>query len=121
MLPCGSKEERSRSMSSADDQELAYERAVRTARQEPTMRHVVEQGFLHEDPLDAFNAFRSSEHWARVLWLMHLRGVTPRSRVMDFGGGRGLIAAALAQAGYDVLLCEINPSDVCGTGAADIL
>jgi 2-polyprenyl-3-methyl-5-hydroxy-6-metoxy-1,4-benzoquinol methylase len=105
----------------SDDQSMRYEIAVATARREPSMRHIVEEGFLQEDPAEAFDAFRASEHWGRVLWLLRLSLVAPGSRIVDFGGGRGLIAAALAQEGYDVVLCEINPSDVCGTGAAEVL
>ena len=37
--------------------------------------------------------------------------------MVDFGGGRGLVAAALATEGYRVTLCEPNPSPVCGHGA----
>jgi len=82
------------------------------------MREIVERAFLHEDPVEAYRAFWASEDWARVRRLLGARGVRGAARVIDFGGGRGLLSAALAQSGYDVVLCEINRSDVCGTGAA---
>lgn len=105
-------------MSGLAGQELAYERAVEGARRDPALRAVVEETFLHEDPAAALSAFRASEHWARVLRLLERCGVAPGARVLDFGGGRGLVAAALSLAGYRAVLCEINPSEVCGAGAA---
>jgi len=104
--------------SSQDEQNLAYERAVRAARAKPELRELVERSFLQEDPVEAYRAFLRSEDWARVHRLLRARGAPRAARVIDFGGGRGHLSAALAHSGYDVVLCEINPSEVCGTGAA---
>jgi SAM-dependent methyltransferase len=108
-------------MTVADDQSVAYERAVAAARRDPALRRSIEEAFLHEDPLEALGAFRASEHWARVRRLLSYLGVPPRSAVLDFGGGRALIAASLALDGYRATLCEINTSPVCGTEAAAAL
>jgi len=104
-----------------EDQELAYERAVIALQADPAMREIAEEAFLHDDVDEAFHAFIASEHWARVKALLASYGVAPPGRVMDFGGGRGLMAAALAAEGYSTVLCEINSSDVCGTAAASRL
>lgn len=48
-------------------------------------------------------------------------GVPAGGAILDFGGGRGLVAACLARDEYRVTLCEINPSLICGTGAAATL
>jgi len=101
-----------------DTQDVAYERAVATARADPAMRGLVERAFLHADASQALAAFRASEDYARVRRLLGEAGVEPPARVLDFGGGRGLLAAALAADGFQAALCEPNPSDVCGTGAA---
>lgn len=105
-------------MPAARDQNLAYERAVTSARSDPALRRFVEDAFLHEDPHAALRAFRASEHWARIRRLLNEMGVSDGARVLDFGGGRGLVAASLALDGYESVLCEVNPSPVCGTGAA---
>lgn len=105
----------------AIDQDQAYERAVREARADPALRLVVERAFLHERSDEAFAAFVRSEDWARARRLLRAQSVKPPGRVLDFGGGRGLMTAALARDGYDATLCEMNPSLVCGTGAAAAL
>jgi len=100
------------------DQDLAYEAAVLAARSDPALAGTILESFLDADDLAALTRFRASEHWARILRLLGRQGVEPPARVMDFGGGRGLVAASLASEGYRVVLCEPNPSEVCGTGAA---
>jgi SAM-dependent methyltransferase len=100
------------------DQDLAYEEAVLAARSDPKLAGTILESFLDEDDLAALARFRESEHWSRIVRLLGRQGVEPPARVMDFGGGRGLVAAALASEGYRVVLCEPNPSEVCGTGAA---
>ena len=99
-------------------QDLAYERAVLSARADPRMARVVEEAFLHESPAAALEAFRSSEHGERPLRHLERLGIRPPARILDLGGGRGILSAALAEAGYRVTLCEPNPSYVCGTTAA---
>jgi SAM-dependent methyltransferase len=100
------------------DQDLAYEGAVLAARADPTLTDTILESFLDEDDLAALIRFRGSEHWARIARLLDRQHVEPPARVMDFGGGRGLVAASLATEGYQVVLCEPNPSEVCGHGAA---
>jgi SAM-dependent methyltransferase len=105
-------------MKPLDDQNLAYERAVAEARDDPSMRHVIQEAFLHEDARAALNAFVASEHAARVRRLLREAKVKPGARVLELGGGRGLMSALLSREGFDVVLCEPNPSHVCGAGAA---
>ena len=101
-----------------DPQDRAYEGAVRAIWADPAMDEVVRSSFLHEDLEEALAAFLASEHWARVRRLLDECGVKPGSRVLDFGGGRGMISAALATEGFSATLCEPNPSEIVGTGAA---
>ena len=101
-----------------DPQDRAYEGAVRAIWADPAMDAVVRSSFLHEDLEEALAAFLASEHWARVRRLLDECGVKPGSRVLDFGGGRGMISAALATDGFAATLCEPNPSEIVGTGAA---
>lgn len=108
-------------MNIAADQDAAYEAAVRAVQTDPDYRDLLERAFLHADLGEALEAFEASEDWARVRRLIARMGVPAGARVLDFGGGRGLLAAALAHAGYDVVLCEPNPSEVCGAGAASRL
>jgi len=103
------------------DQDRAYERAVLAARGEPALRRVVMDSFLQKDVTEALDAFRASEHFARIRRLLRTSGVTPGGRVLDFGGGRGLVAAALSAEGYTATLWEPNRSPVCGSGAAERL
>jgi SAM-dependent methyltransferase len=105
----------------AQDQDLAYERAVLEARKNPALRDAVESAFLEEDSVLALKRFRASEHAARVKRLLRDAQVKPGSRVLDLGGGRGLLSAALSIEGFRITLCEPNPSAVCGTGAAEAL
>jgi SAM-dependent methyltransferase len=100
------------------DQDLAYEEAVLAARSDPKLAATILESFLDEDDHVALARFLASEHWSRIARLLGRQGVEPPARVMDFGGGRGLVAASLATEGYRVVLCEPNPSEVCGTGAA---
>lgn len=88
------------------------------ARTDPDLADTVADSFLDEDDLAAFYRFQESEHWARIRRLLDRQGIEPPARVIDFGGGRGLVAASLAAAGYRAMLCEPNPSQVCGHGAA---
>lgn len=100
------------------NQDLAYERAILEARKDPALRGEVASAFLEEDAAAALESFRASEHWARVRRLLRDERVEPESRILDFGGGRGLLSAALSLDGHRTTLCEPNPSSVCGTGAA---
>lgn len=101
-----------------DAQDAAYEQAVLSARADPEMRDVVLDSFLQEDLAEALDSFMASEHWARIQRHLRRLDVPAGARVLDFGGGRGLVAAALSRSGYRATLCEPNPSDVCGSGAA---
>ncbi len=103
------------------DQDLAYERAVTEARKDPALKDAIESAFLEEDAKLALDRFRASEHAARVRRLLRDAGVRPGSRVLDFGGGRGLLSGALSLEGFQVTLCEPNHSAVCGTGAAEAM
>ncbi|HXS33144.1 MAG TPA: methyltransferase domain-containing protein [Solirubrobacterales bacterium] len=106
-------------MTSVDlDQDEAYERAVLSARSDPALSPVVQASFLEGDDRAALERFRASEHWARIARLLREQGIAPPARVIDFGGGRGLVAGSLATEGFKVVLCEPNLSDVCGQGAA---
>jgi 2-polyprenyl-3-methyl-5-hydroxy-6-metoxy-1,4-benzoquinol methylase len=104
-----------------DPQDAAYELAVKTAWSDPSLADVVRLGFLHEDLAEALEAFLADEHWARIKRLLLEAGVEPGAQILDFGGGRGMISAALAREGYVPTLCEPNPSEVAGTGAAERL
>lgn len=105
-------------MSSPVDQNRAYEEAVLATRSDSDYAEVVQEAFLDADDASALERFSGSEHWARIARMLERRGVSPPARVIDFGGGRGLVTAALAAEGYQVTLCEPNPSEVCGRGAA---
>lgn len=105
-------------MSSPVDQDRAYEEAVLAARSDPAYAEAVREAFLDADDAAALARFRESEHWARILRMLSSRGISPPARLIDFGGGRGLVTAALATEGFEVTLCEPNPSEVCGRGAA---
>jgi 2-polyprenyl-3-methyl-5-hydroxy-6-metoxy-1,4-benzoquinol methylase len=100
------------------DQDQAYEEAVLAARADPALAQTIEESFLDEDGAVALRRFQASEHWARIERLLAGKGVKPGAKVVDLGGGRGLVSAALADAGYRTVLCEPNPSTVCGRGAA---
>lgn len=102
----------------SQDQDLAYERAVIEGRKDPAFRGAIERAFLEEDAVRALTRFEASEDASRVLRLLADEGVPPGSRILDLGGGRGLLAAALSRSGYETTLCEPNPSPVCGSAAA---
>jgi SAM-dependent methyltransferase len=103
------------------DQDQAYEAAVLSARADPALAATIQESFLDEDDVVALRRFQASEHWARIERLLARQGIEPGARVLDLGGGRGLVTAALAAAGYRPTLCEPNPSSVCGRGAAERL
>lgn len=102
-------------------QDMAYERAVLSARADDSMADAVDAAFLQEDIRVALREFRGSEHWARIRRLLDENGIEPGMRVLDMGGGRGLVAASLSEEGFRAVLCEPNPSEVCGAGAAAAL
>jgi SAM-dependent methyltransferase len=108
-------------MPSPVDQDRAYEEAVLAARANPAYARTVEESFLDADEVAALGRFRESEHWARIARLLAELGIEPPARVLDLGGGRGLVSAALATAGFEATLCEPNGSAVCGRGAAERL
>jgi len=103
------------------DQDLAYERAVVEGRKDPALRKAIESAFLEEDSALALERFRNSEHAARLLRLLRDANVASGSRVLDFGGGRGLVTGTLSLEGFQATLCEPNRSPVCGTGAAETM
>lgn len=94
---------------------------MKTAWGDPSLSEVVRLGFLHQDLGEALDAFLVDEQWARIRRLLDEAGVRPGDRVLDFGGGRGMISAALTREGFVATLCEPNPSEVAGTGAAQRL
>jgi 2-polyprenyl-3-methyl-5-hydroxy-6-metoxy-1,4-benzoquinol methylase len=98
--------------------DVAYEQAVLRARADPRMHKVLEEAFLDDGAEGVLERFARSEHAARARRLLLAAGARPGARVLDVGGGRGILSAFLASEGYDVVLCEPNPSEVCGAGAA---
>ena len=100
------------------NQNAAYDQAVLGARANPEMSDVVAASLLDEDETEALERFQKSEDWARIMGLLSKLGIRPPARVIDFGGGRGLVAASLAAEGFRSVLCEPNPSDISGHGAA---
>jgi SAM-dependent methyltransferase len=94
-----------------------YERAVLLMRTSPECAEVVCREFLDEDLEAATARFAGSAEFAEILALIEASGVGRGARVLDLGGGRGLLSRALHQRGYRVTLCEISRSPVSGLGA----
>lgn len=94
-----------------------YEQAVLLMRASPECAEVICREFLDEDLDVAAARFAESAEFAEILALIEARGVGQGARVLDLGGGRGLLSRALQQRGYRVTLCEISRSPVSGLGA----
>ena len=94
-----------------------YEEAVLRIRAAPEMRQTVEAEYL-DASLDAAAArFAVGDELRCILHLLRDGGVGPGARVLDLGGGRGILSAELAAHGYAPILCEISRSSICGLGA----
>ena len=93
---------------------LSWEQAVQWARETPAMRGLVEICY-YDDPIEAAaERFLRSEEWPAILSLLRIK---PGDRVLEIGGGRGIISWALAKTGCAVTVLEPDPSPLVGSGA----
>ena len=83
----------------------------------PELRQLLEEEYLDASLDDAAARFAGGNDLKTILNLLRGGGVAPGARVLDLGGGRGILSAALAANGYAPVLCEISRSSICGLGA----
>jgi hypothetical protein len=70
--------------------------------------------YLLPDRAADFERFATSNEFATILRLLQTFGATPNLRLIEIGGGSGLLTWALHQAGYSIDLLE--PSALWNTG-----
>lgn len=100
-----------------DRTEAAVRLEIERARTDRGTREVLEANYLDEDRDAAFQRFRGSFEFARLLRLLELLGIGSSARICEVGAGGGWLAWALHTAGFgkvDVL--EPNAHQVTGTG-----
>lgn len=83
----------------------------------PDLRQIVKAEYLDASLDDAAVRFAGGDELKIILNLLREGGVGTGARVLDLGGGRGILSAALAANGYAPVLCEISRSSICGLGA----
>lgn len=83
----------------------------------PECAELIRREFLDENLDSVVERFSGSEEFAEILRLAEASGVGPGARILDLGGGRGLLSYAMQARGYRVTLCEISRSPVCGLQA----
>jgi len=95
----------------------AYERSILRLRSSGEYGDIVRQEFLDEDLDAAAERFASSAVAAEILAMVRETGAVQGARILDLGGGRGLLSRFLQGSGYRVTLLEVSRSPVCGLGA----
>ncbi len=92
---------------------ISWEQAVQSLRDDPSQAELVLSCF-YDDPVQrAAERYEQSTEWDALRRLL-----PPRSgRALDIGSGRGIVAYALARAGWRVTAAEPDASNVVGAGA----
>ncbi|MFQ6077942.1 MAG: class I SAM-dependent methyltransferase [Thermodesulfobacteriota bacterium] len=94
-----------------------YERSVLGMRAAPELAEFIKTEYLDEDVEAAAERFPKGPEFRDILALLESSGINKGARILDLGGGRGLLSRALAEKGYRVTMLEINRSPICGLGA----
>jgi len=77
----------------------------------------IQSEYLDEDWDAAAGRFLRSAALSDVLEYLRMLGITGGARVLDLGGGRGLLSHGLYKNGYHPTLLEISMSAVTGLGS----
>jgi SAM-dependent methyltransferase len=77
---------------------------------------MVEENYLGADLKEALHRYERSSEFAQVLDLLKPY-LSSESKIIDLGGGRGLVSLALARTGARVTMIECDPSEEVGIGA----
>ena len=101
-----------------------YEKAILEMRKRPEYADLVKWAYFDEDIVKAAVRFSKSYEAAQIIWqidkLLGVKNSRERRnfRVVDVGGGRGIVSYVFSLLGYQTTLLDINESNICGTGAA---
>jgi SAM-dependent methyltransferase len=94
-------------------EEISWEEAVQTLRDDPAQRELVLACF-YDDPVEQAAArYQQSTEWAALETLLPQKD----GRVLDLGSGRGIVAHALSKRGWTVTAAEPDPSAIVGAEA----
>jgi SAM-dependent methyltransferase len=92
---------------------ITWEEAVEHLCSQPERQDLVRSCYYDSPLLDVAKRFSRSEEWKAILALLDCAP----GRVLDVGAGRGIASFAFAEAKWDVVALEPDPSQKVGAGA----
>jgi SAM-dependent methyltransferase len=96
----------------------SWEEAIEILRNDPQHQELIYDAYLTSDLLGNCRRFARSAEFAEVLSLIQFH--RPRARdVLDIPAGNGIATFAFADAGFNVVAVEPNPSASVGRGAIE--
>lgn len=97
---------------SHNKQEMTWENAVQSLRNNPDKRDLVLAAYYDDPLIDAAERYWRSEEWNSIKQYL-----PPNGSALDIGAGRGIASYALAKEGFRVTALEPDPSPVVGARA----
>ena len=98
-----------------DRYEEIVRRQIEEADSDPRIAATLRGNYIHRNPDVAFEEYRASLEFQKVLRLLGIFGVNRSTRICEIGGGPGFVTWALARAGFENL-CLVEPNGHYHTG-----
>lgn len=92
----------------------SWDEAVRWLRSQPGQARLIRDAYYDDPLIAAAERYWASEEWKAIRGVLRM---SPGSRVLDVGAGRGISSFAFAKDGYIVTSLEPDGSDLVGAGA----
>lgn len=94
-----------------------WEEIIDAAQGNPEMQNLLQDAYLHRDLGRSLERYRSSDEFREIL--LELRTHAPNAkRLLDVGGGNGVMSIAFALEGFEVTLVEPSTGGITGVAGA---
>jgi glycosyltransferase involved in cell wall biosynthesis/acetyltransferase-like isoleucine patch superfamily enzyme/ubiquinone/menaquinone biosynthesis C-methylase UbiE len=102
-------------------EQWSWEEIVDASRGAPQFVQVLHDSYMGTDVIDSFERFLASGEWIELCAVLEEHAAPGPWRILEIGGGNGIVTLALALSGHHVTLVERSGDQYIGVGAAQRL